>query len=83
MGELVLACHVLHELTVSDLLHSAVLAGVDVEPVQRLSVCMSFVSFGTGIGKCLPVRLVVHGRHIALLDHTVLLGEVGFGKCLP
>jgi hypothetical protein len=38
MGELVLAYHVMHDLTVSDLLHSAILAGVDVEPVQMLSV---------------------------------------------
>jgi hypothetical protein len=32
--------------------------------------------------KVVPVRLVVHGRKVAFLNHTVLLGEVGFGECL-
>lgn len=41
MSELMLVYHVLHDLTVSDLLHSAVLAGVDVKPVQTASVYTS------------------------------------------
>jgi hypothetical protein len=35
-----LVYHVLHDLTVSDLLHSTVLAGVDVKPVQLASTYM-------------------------------------------
>jgi hypothetical protein len=41
MSELVLVCRVLHGLTVSDLLDCAILAGVDVKPVQTLSVYWS------------------------------------------
>jgi hypothetical protein len=41
MSEPVLVYHVLHDLTVSNLLHGAVLAGVDVKPVQVLSVYWS------------------------------------------
>lgn len=81
--EPVLVYRVLHDLAVSDLLHGAVLAGVDVEPVQTPSVyqipsyCAELES-----DKSLPIRLVILGREIALLDHTVLLREVGFGECL-
>jgi hypothetical protein len=78
----VLAYHVRHDLTVSDLLDSAILAGVDVEPVQMLSVNKTRNVSERTRDKHIPVRLVVHGRHIALLDHTVLLREVGFGECL-
>lgn len=37
MSELMLVCHMLHDLTVGDLLHSAILAGVDVEPFRIAS----------------------------------------------
>jgi len=82
MSGLMLAYHVLHDLTVSDLLDSAILAGVDVEPVQMLSVRTSGIVSATNRDKHIPVGLVVHGRHIAFLDHTVFLGEVGLGECL-
>jgi hypothetical protein len=32
--------------------------------------------------KALPVRLVVHGRHVTFLDDAVLFGELGFGEGL-
>ena len=39
-----------------------------------------------GVGKnaesVLPVRLVVHGRHVTFLDDAVLFREVGFGEGL-
>ena len=65
----------------SDLLHGAVLAGVDIEPVQPLVYTILMTSKKED-DKDLPVRLVVLGREIALLDHTVLLGQVGFGERL-
>lgn len=30
----------------------------------------------------LPLRLVIHSRHVAFLDYAMLLGEVGFGERL-
>lgn len=66
----------------SDLLHSAVLAGVDVEPVHMQSVYTLLTTSEDKGNKYVPVRLVVRGREIALLDHTVLLGKVGFGERL-
>lgn len=82
MSEPVLAYHVLHDLTVSDLLHGAVLAGMDVEPAQTQSVLTILMRSERSSAKDAPVRLVILGREIALLDHPVLLGEVGFGECL-
>jgi hypothetical protein len=61
VGELVLAYHVLHDLTVSDLLDSAILAGVDVEPAQTLLVNTSRTVSKRDRDKEIPVRLVVHG----------------------
>lgn len=82
MCELMLVYHTLHDLTVSDLLHGAVLAGVDVEPVQVALVYTSPRAQTKRVIKGVPVGLVVHGRHVAFFDYPVLLGEVGFGECL-
>jgi hypothetical protein len=73
--------HIPQDLTVGDLLHGAVLASVDVEPVHTTSVYKALVRFHKS-DNVVPVRLVVHGRHIAFLDHTVLLGEIGFRERL-
>ena len=40
------------------------------------------MSSGREITKSVPVGFVVHGRHVAFLDHTVFLGEIGLSKCL-
>lgn len=64
-----------------DLLHGAILAGVDVEPANRRQDTYLIKSERED-EKGVPVGLVVHGRHIAFLYHTVLLGQVGFGECL-
>lgn len=71
------------DLAVGDLLHGAVFASVDVEPDRMALVHTPWIASSIReLERVLPVRLVVHGRHIAFLDDAVLLGKVGFGKCL-
>jgi hypothetical protein len=82
MSELVLEYHVLYGLTVSDFLHGAVLAGVDVEPAQTQSVHRILMRSERFRDKDAPVGLVILGQEIALLDDAVLLREVGFGEGL-
>lgn len=43
---------------------------------------MSLSSSCTGWGGGVPVRVVVHGHHVAFLDDAVLLGEVLLGEGL-
>ena len=68
--------------TVSHLSHSAVFTDVDVESAAshvskgNQTVCRARESVVS------PVRVVVHGRHLALLDDAVLLGQILLGKRL-
>lgn len=63
-------------LAVRDLVHCAILANVNVQSTSKSAIAKQSASI-----QSLPVRLVVHCRHIALLQYTVLLRKVLLREC--
>ena len=51
-------------------------SGTSVSAPRHLLPCGLFPWTGRACGLDVPVRLVVHGRHIAVLHHAGFLGEV-------
>ena len=68
----------MYRLTVSNLLHGAVISNVNIHAIP-ISAARYLTRQSSSI---LPIRVVVHGHHVAALDHAVRLWELGFGKRL-
>jgi hypothetical protein len=62
-----------------DLGHSTIVLGVNVESTPTSATVLDEYHIDQNN---LPVRLMIHGHHIALLDNTVLLGQIFLRKGL-
>lgn len=66
----------------SHLGHRTIIAGVNVQSINSVSA-IHLEKCSAVAGSYLPVRIVIHGHHVALLDYTMLLRQLGLRKGLP